>query len=198
MVSKPTIFDFPCSCINCYSVEVAFHELKHKFSCTPGILRSWKALFKKFCVEEDSEIFESICAQFRTHEAQEQFQVILLHQFKQGYLISEEYFFLYADLLIKDQIPISANVFGEEVFLRKDEKFESYLHPSDIFSVNIPKFWKRLFYNELFMYSKSFITNTYIQPRLVKILNTTTRVMRGPEQLVDGSSRLEETDLRPP
>lgn len=198
MVSRPTIFDFPCSCINCYLIEVAFHGLKYKFSCTPGILRAWKALFKKFCVEEDSEIFELICDRFRTHKAQEQFQIILLHQFKQGYLISEEYFFLYADLLIKDRVPISAEVFGEEIFLREDEKHENYLHPSDIFSVNIPKFWKRLFYNELFMYCHSFISNTYIQPQLIKILNTTTRVTRGPEQLVEGSSCLESQDLRPP
>lgn len=177
---------------------MAYYELKRKFNCSDKILRIWKALFKKFCVEEDSEIFESICSQFRNHKEQEQFQIILLHQFKQGYLISEEYFFLYAALIIENKVPLSANVFGEEVFLRDDEKYESYLHPSDIFSVNIPKFWKRLFYNELFFYNNGYITNTYIQPQLIKILNTTTRVMHGPERTTEGSSCLESPDLRPP
>lgn len=199
MVSKPTIFDFPCSCVNCYLVEVAFHELKHTFSCSSAILRKWKALFKKFCVEEDSEIFDQICSQFKDYKAQEQFQIILLHQFKQGYLISEEYFFLYADLLIKDRIPISANVFGEELFLRDDERCESYLHPTDVFSVHIPKFWRKLFYNELTMYSHSYITNTYIQPQMIKTLSTTTRVMHnGPEHFMVGLRCLESPDLRPP
>lgn len=177
---------------------MAFHDLRHRMNCKPGILRAWKALFKKFCVEEDSEIFEIICSQFRDYKSQEQFQIILLHQFNRGYLISEEFFFLYADLVIKDCVPLSAVIFGEERFLREDEKYESYLHPSDIFSINVPKLWKKVFYNELFMYNQSFVTNSYIQPQLIKILNVTTRAMYGPEKPEEGLSCLESQDLRPP
>lgn len=141
--------------------------------------------------------------QFNTYRLQEMLQIILVHQFVRGYLISEEYFFLYANLIIKKKIPISASVYGEDCYIREDEKFESYLHPSDIFAVNIPVFWKELFYNELQFHSSSYVTNFYIPKAVYDNLlrdpaNTTTKLDPGQEAKQIGIDELEGLDKLPP
>lgn len=127
----------------------------------------WKDQFKRFCVEESSEIMELIMNTYKTLESLEKVQIILAHQFKRKYLISDEYLMLYIQRIIDNKIPLTASIYGEENFIREDERYEEYLHPNDIMSVNIPKFWKNLFYNELLFHSNSYVTNVYLAKRAV-------------------------------
>lgn len=101
--------------------------------------------------------------QFNTYKLQELFQIVMVHQFNSGYCISDEYLILYIHEIIQSRVPLTVNIFGEEEYLRYDEKSENYLHPSDVFMVNIPKLWKKVFYNDLLFYQNSFVSNVYIR-----------------------------------
>lgn len=119
----------------------------------------WRQRFKQFCCYQDSELLQQIMNQFNDYHLQECFQAILVHQFLQGYLISSEYQVLYANKIIEHNVPISADLFGEMFYLRCDEKDQNYLHPSDLYSVVVPRLWKEVFYNDIFMYDKGKIAN---------------------------------------
>lgn len=113
----------------------------------PDLLYLWKNQFKRFCCYEDSENIKIISNQFNTYELQEKFQISLIYQFVNKFLISDEYIFLFIDKLIEHKVPISASVYGEEQYLREDEKNECYLHPSDLYAIEVPRLWRRVFNN---------------------------------------------------
>lgn len=156
-------FQFPCSCINCHLLDITLYEASGTFKGTKPQILKWREYFNIFCCYQDSEFFDLMSQQYNTYELQELLQAIIVHQFVNCYLISQDYFFLYADKIIQHRIPLVARVFGEEIYIREDEKFENFLSPSDLFSVVIPRFWKEVFYNEIVQCDKYVIVNVEIK-----------------------------------
>lgn len=106
---------------------------------------------QRFCVDniliQDSELLSD--AEYRSLKGRLFLQMIFTHMYCHNYIISSEYFNYYVHLmtmknfrgyyLIDDELQQMSNY---------DDDHDSYLHPSDLFNVDIPKFWLKLFHAE--------------------------------------------------
>lgn len=204
MANATKVKHYTCSCLNCYLLDITFVQCKKQLTGTNFQKIAWRRVFDIFCCDLDSDTTQILFEQFNTRDLQEKFHIALIDQFSRGFLISQEYLFLYMHKIIENNVPISANVFGDDRYLRFDEKEENYMHPSDVFSVNIPKFWKELFFNEYYFYDSRFISN-FIEPKVcnslqrdpANMIDTTLKTIYG-LALIDLVQRNEGKDKLPP
>lgn len=105
----------------------------------------------RFCVEniliQDSELLSD--KDYCSLKGKLYLQMLFTHMYCHNYIISSEYFNYYVHLmtmknfrgyyLIDDELQQMSNY---------DDDHDSYLHPSDLFNVDIPNFWLKLFHAE--------------------------------------------------
>lgn len=102
----------------------------------------------RFCVEniliQDSEMLDN----YRSVEGRFFLQMLFTHMYTNNFIIASEYFNYYVHLmeernfrgyyLVDDELQQMSNY---------DDDHDSYLHPSDLFCVDIPEMWLKLFHS---------------------------------------------------
>lgn len=102
---------------------------------------------KRFCVEtilvKDADLLQD----FRSIKGKLFLQMLFTHMYCNNYIIAEEYFNYYVDLMTTRNFRGYFIVDDEfQQMSNYDDDHDSYLHPSDLFAVNVPEMWLKLFH----------------------------------------------------